>query len=207
MGCTLCRRARSCRGARNRTPNLQSRPDVEARPKLRIAGQRAVRRAGGLAVARAAGENPAMGAALQRVLAAVTGPRGRWVTIAVWVMLAAIGSVAHGHLDDVTAAGQSSFLPAHSQSTRAASVLKSDFRGGENVPLFVLFDRPSGLTEADRTAIGRIGLELQRLGLDGATPVFDPLTTRGGSCCRMGWDWSLRRSGGDRRPRDQRGAP
>jgi RND superfamily putative drug exporter len=110
---------------------------------------------------------------------AVTGSRGRWVTIAVWVVLAAGGVVLHGHLGDVTAAGQSSFLPAHSQSTRVVSLLKSDFHGGENVPLFVLFNRPSGLTANDRVAIGRIGTRLQRLGLDGATPVFDPLTTAG----------------------------
>ena len=68
------------------------------------------------------------------------------MTIAVWVVLAGAGAVLHGHLGDVTAAGQSSFLPAHSQSTRVVSLLKSNFHGGENIPLFVLFDRPSGLT-------------------------------------------------------------
>ena len=116
---------------------------------------------------------------LARLVNAVTGPRGRWVTIAVWVVLAGAGVVLHGRLGDVTAAGQSSFLPAHSQSTQVASLLKSKFHGGENVPLFVLFDRPSGLTASDRVAIGRIGTRLQRLGLDGATPVFDPVTTAG----------------------------
>ena len=113
------------------------------------------------------------------VVTAVTGPRGRWVTIAIWVVLGAVGVVLHGRLGDVAAPGQTSFLPAHSQSTRVVSQLKSNFRGGESVPLFVLFDRPSGLTARDRAAIGRIGTRLQRLGLDGATPVFDPLTTGG----------------------------
>ena len=79
-----------------------------------------------------------------QLVSAVTGPRGRWVTIAVWGALAAAGVVLHGRLGDVTAAGQSSFLPAHSQSTRVVSLLKSKFHGGENVPLFVLVDRPSG---------------------------------------------------------------
>ncbi len=114
-----------------------------------------------------------------RLVNAVTGPRGRWVTIAVWVVLAAGGVVLHGRLGTVTAAGQSSFLPAHSQSTRVVSLLKTKFHGGENIPLFVLFDRPGGLTQSDRVAIGRIGTRLERLGLDGATPVFDPLTTAG----------------------------
>ncbi len=120
-----------------------------------------------------------VGRQFARVIDAVTGPRGRWVTIVVWVVLAAAGVVLHGRLGNVTAAGQSSFLPAHSQSTRVVSLLKSKFHGGENIPLFVLFDRPSGLTPSDRAAIGRIGIRLQRLGLDGATPVFDPLTTAG----------------------------
>ena len=120
-----------------------------------------------------------VGRRFARVVNAVTGPRGRWVTIVVWVVLAAAGVVLHGRLGDVTTAGQSSFLPAHSQSTRVVSLLKSNFHGGENIPLFVLFDRPGGLTPSDRVAIGRIGTRLQRLGLDGATPVFDPLTTTG----------------------------
>ena len=115
----------------------------------------------------------------EAVAEAVTGPRGRWVTIAVWLAIAAVGVAMHGRLGDVTVAGQTSFLPAHSQPTKVVSLLKSKFHGGDNVPLFVLFDRPSGLTEADRAAIGRIGSRLQRLGLDGATPVFDPLTTTG----------------------------
>jgi putative drug exporter of the RND superfamily len=120
-----------------------------------------------------------LGALFAQLVNAVTGPRGRWVTIVVWVVLAAVGVVLHGRLGNVTAAGQSSFLPAHSQSTRVVSLLKSKFHGGENIPLFVLFDRPSGLTRSDRVAIGRIGQRLQRLGLDGVTPVFDPLTTAG----------------------------
>ena len=129
----------------------------------------------------ATARRPAAGLAraFAAVVTAVTGPRGRWVTIVVWLVLGAAGAVLHGRLGDVTAPGQSSFLPAHSQSTRVVSQLKSNFRGGESVPLFVVFDRPSGLTAGDRIAIGRIGTRLQRLGLDGATPVFDPLTTAG----------------------------
>ena len=41
---------------------------------------------------------------LARLVNAVTGPRGRWVTIAVWVVLAGAGVVLHGRLGDVTAA-------------------------------------------------------------------------------------------------------
>jgi putative drug exporter of the RND superfamily len=54
---------------------------------------------------------------------AVTGPRGRWVTIAVWVALGIGGYVARSHIGEVTAAGQSSFLPKGAESIHALEVL------------------------------------------------------------------------------------
>ena len=55
--------------------------------------------------------------------AAVTGPRGRWVTIAAWVALGIGGYVARSHIGEVTAAGQSSFLPKGAESIQAIEVL------------------------------------------------------------------------------------
>jgi hypothetical protein len=55
--------------------------------------------------------------------AAVTGPRGRWVTIAVWVAIGIGGYVARSHIGEVTAAGQSSFLPKGAESIQAIEVL------------------------------------------------------------------------------------
>jgi RND superfamily putative drug exporter len=55
--------------------------------------------------------------------AAVTGPRGRWVTIAVWVAIGIGGFVARSHIGEVTAAGQSSFLPKGAESIHAIEVL------------------------------------------------------------------------------------
>ncbi|HET7507222.1 MAG TPA: MMPL family transporter [Solirubrobacterales bacterium] len=106
----------------------------------------------------------------------ITGPRGRWVTVAVWLLLGAAGLVAHAHIDDVTAAGQSSFLPADAESTRAVKALQNVSGGGEEVPVVVVFERPGGLTKRDLRAIGRIGDGLDRLALTGATPVLDPFS-------------------------------
>jgi RND superfamily putative drug exporter len=55
--------------------------------------------------------------------AAVTGPRGRWVTIAVWIAIGVGGYVARSHIGEVTAAGQSSFLPKGAESVQAIEVL------------------------------------------------------------------------------------
>jgi putative drug exporter of the RND superfamily len=55
--------------------------------------------------------------------AGVTGPRGRWITIAIWVVLGIGGYIGRSHIGDVTAAGQSSFLPKGAESIHAIEVL------------------------------------------------------------------------------------
>jgi len=98
------------------------------------------------------------------------------VAVAVWLLLGAAGLVAHAHIDDVTAAGQSSFLPADSESTRALAALQDASAGREDVPVVIVFERPGGLHPGDLAAIGRIGDGLGRLGLAGATPILDPFS-------------------------------
>ncbi len=116
----------------------------------------------------------------RRLAAAVTGPRGRWVAIAVWVAIGIAGLFAHSRIGEVTAAGQSSFLPSNAESTRAIDALEGrGGRGGgvgEEVPAVIVFERDGGLSEADLAAIGRIGDGLNRLGITGATPIIDPFS-------------------------------
>ncbi|MFN8217675.1 MAG: MMPL family transporter [Solirubrobacterales bacterium] len=117
----------------------------------------------------------------ERLAAAVTGPRGRWLTIAIWVALAVGGYFGHDRIGGVTAAGQASFLPADSESTRAIEALdtggeKGNGQAAEEVPAVIVFDRPGGLSEADLAAIGRIGDGLNALSITGATPIIDPFS-------------------------------
>ena len=118
------------------------------------------------------------GGAIGRFAAAVTGPRGRWVVIALWIPLAALGALARGHIGEVTAAGQTSYLPDDAESTRVVNVLQRSYKGGDDVPAIVVFERKGGLTKGDLNAIGRLGEGLDRLGIAGATPVFDPISSR-----------------------------
>jgi len=111
---------------------------------------------------------------IERFAAAVTGPRGRWLAVAIWVLLAAAGYFGHARLGGVTAAGQTSYLPSSAESTRVVDVLQRSYKGGNDVPVLIVFDREAGLTTADLNAIGRLGGGLERLGLTGATPVFAP---------------------------------
>jgi putative drug exporter of the RND superfamily len=113
---------------------------------------------------------------IQRLAASVTGPRGRWVTVAIWIALGIAGFVARTHIDEVTAAGQSSYLPAHAESTQVVKLMQRDFKGGNDVPVLIVFERNGGLSAADLNTIGKLGAGLERLGLAGATPVFAPFS-------------------------------
>lgn len=106
----------------------------------------------------------------------VTGSRGRWLAVAVWLLIGAAGLIAHAHIDDVTAAGQSSFLPADSESTQALDALQHASSGREDVPVMIVFERRGGLEPGDLKAIGQIGNGLGKLGLTGATPIVDPFS-------------------------------
>jgi RND superfamily putative drug exporter len=130
---------------------------------------------------------------IARLAAAVTGPRGRWVTIAVWLAVGVAGYVGRSHIGSVAAAGQSSFLPKGAESVQAleqlsgaSSTAKSGKAGGqsthEEVPAVIVFDREDGgrLTADDLNAIGRLGIGLDRIGVTGATPIIDPFSARTG---------------------------
>ena len=87
-----------------------------------------------------------MNGPINRLAAAVTGRHGRRLTLAAWALLAVAGLFAHAHLGDVTAAGQSSYLPSNAESTRVVDVLQRSYKGGNDVPVLVVFDREGGLT-------------------------------------------------------------
>jgi RND superfamily putative drug exporter len=122
--------------------------------------------------------------------AAVTGPRGRWATIAVWIALGIGGYLGRSHISSVTAAGQSSFLPKGAESVEALEELSGTRTGTgkadagaakhEEVPAVIVFDRKGGLTADDLNAIGKLGRGLQALGISGATPIVDPFSAETG---------------------------
>ncbi len=113
---------------------------------------------------------------IERLVSAVTGPRGRWLTVAIWLVLGIAGFVGRMQINDVTAAGQNSYLPAHAESTQVVDLMQRDFKGGNDVPVLIVFERNGGLSAADLNTIGKLGEGLERLGLSGATPVFAPFS-------------------------------
>ncbi len=123
---------------------------------------------------------PALGSRWSMSLARfVTSRRGRLVVIAAWIPIAVVGLILHAKINDVTAAGQRSFLPSDSESTRVVEILGSEFSGGDDIPALVVFERSGGLTSSDRKAIGELGEKLTKLDLVGGSAVLDPLSEAG----------------------------
>ena len=98
------------------------------------------------------------------------------MAITAWLLIGVAGLLGRSQIDDVTAAGQSSFLPKDAESTRAIDVLQHSQKSGEEVPVVIVFERNGGLTPADLDAIGRIGKGLNELKIVGATPIIDPFS-------------------------------
>ena len=107
---------------------------------------------------------------------AVTGRRGRLVVLALFVPLVVAGWLGRSHLDDVTSAGQSSFVPASAESTKVIGLLKGSGGIGDSVPVLIVFERSDGFRPADRRAIARIGNGLGKLDIAGSSQVLDPFS-------------------------------
>ena len=67
---------------------------------------------------------------------------------------AVAGLLAHAHIGDVTAAGQSSFLPPMRNRPGPLDALQQPPGGSEDVPVVIVFERRGGLTGKTSTRSG-----------------------------------------------------
>ena len=82
----------------------------------------------------------------------LTGRVTKWVVLVVWLLIA-VGSAGFAtKLTDVQNNEASSWLPESAESTRALDELTS-FTDPNAIPTLVVYQRPGGLTKADRAAI------------------------------------------------------
>src|SRR5689334_10367598 len=88
-----------------------------------------------------------------RVARFVTGRRTKWVTLALWIVLLAICAPIGNEVSKITDDRQEAFLPKNAQSTQVIKLQKSQFHGGQTVNALVIYQRPGGLTAADRAKI------------------------------------------------------
>ena len=89
-----------------------------------------------------------------RALAAfVSGRRGKWVMLAIWVVLFAALAPVGQKLSDVTRDDTTSFLPESAESTEVVHLLDDDFESGETTQGIIVYKRDGGLTPADKEKI------------------------------------------------------
>lgn len=95
---------------------------------------------------------PAPARGIWRVLTIPAGRRGKWLTILLWVLIMAATAGAAGRLESVQSTDPASSRPSDAQSALVAEALE-EFPGGDAIPAVIAYERPGGLTEADRTLI------------------------------------------------------
>ena len=97
---------------------------------------------------------------MNKLLAFPGTKAGRWVVIALWVVLMGALGPASGKLEKVTKNEQSSWLPQSAESVKALNVVNAAQKN-ENLPTLIVFNRSYGLTAQDRTVVTNLLLELQ----------------------------------------------
>jgi RND superfamily putative drug exporter len=88
------------------------------------------------------------GARVSRFFAFTTGRRGKWVVLALWLVVAVGIAPFAGKLESVEKNESSSFLPGNAESTKVLAVT-TKFQGGDIASAVVIYRRTSGLTQAD----------------------------------------------------------
>src|SRR5215212_2378200 len=80
----------------------------------------------------------------------VTGRRGKWVTVALWIVLAFVFAPLGSKLADKTDNRTESFLPKDAESTKVVQILEKEFPGGQTVTGLIVYHHPGGLNAQDK---------------------------------------------------------
>lgn len=78
----------------------------------------------------------------------ITGPKGRWVTLLVWIAVAAVLSMVWPQVNS-RVINNAANLPDDAWSVQAAKLAEQEFPGGSGVPALLVWHREGGLTDAD----------------------------------------------------------
>jgi RND superfamily putative drug exporter len=85
----------------------------------------------------------------------VAGRRSKWLVVLAWVVLLLVFAPLGAKLADVTDNRTESFLPPNAESTQVLRLQEQRFAGGQTLSGLVVYERPGGLTAADRRRIAQ----------------------------------------------------
>ena len=83
------------------------------------------------------------------IVAIASGRRAKWVVLVFWLIIVAVAGPLSGKLTGAEKNDSSAWLPAKAESTKVLD-LQSRFQSPNIFTGVVVYDRPSGLTSADR---------------------------------------------------------
>ncbi|MDX6741632.1 MMPL family transporter [Actinocorallia sp. A-T 12471] len=114
----------------------------------------------------------------------VCGRRGKWVTLVVWLVLfMGVAGPLAGKLSGVQKNDAAQWLPGSAESTRVVELQKS-FETAETAPAVIVYERASGLTDADlaKAAADAVALASAE-GVAG--PVSEPIAAADGAALQL----------------------
>lgn len=103
--------------------------------------------------------------------------RGKYVTVALWLIIVAVAGSMAGKLSGAENNEASSWLPGSAESTQVVK-LAQRFRSDNVIPAVVVYERPSGVTAADRTKAAADTRAFGRLA--GVQKVAGPIPSKDG---------------------------
>jgi RND superfamily putative drug exporter len=83
------------------------------------------------------------------IIAVASGRRAKWAVVIFWLIIVAVAGPLSGKLTGAEKNDSSAWLPAKAESTKVLD-LQSRFQSPNIFTAVVVYDRPSGLTSADR---------------------------------------------------------
>jgi RND superfamily putative drug exporter len=98
----------------------------------------------------------------RQIAGKLTSPVTKWIVLAVWIITFVAAGVFAQKLTDVQNNEASSWLPASAESTKALEKLAA-FQDQNDIPTVVVYERDSGLTAADLSAIADQVVQMQNL--------------------------------------------
>ena len=89
---------------------------------------------------------------LRRIATLPSTRMGKWIVLAVWVLVVAAVFQAAEKFEDAQKNEASSFLPGDTESTRVLDVL-DEFGSADIADAVIVFSREAGLTAQDKAAV------------------------------------------------------
>jgi putative drug exporter of the RND superfamily len=112
-----------------------------------------------------------------RLFSVPAGRTAKWFVFFVTLVVYAGFASQAGKFEQAQKNETSSFLPGSAESVKALEQIKR-FPGGEQAPAVIVYERPSGLTAADReriqATVGKLNADRLRLVGEAQPPVFSP---------------------------------